>query len=164
MTKRSPVLFRNYFGQIKFQLYRIGVFRKSQSPRQANNVRVTGYSGNAESVAEDAVGRFTSHAGKGQKLVHRTGNLAAVLLVNSCTRLLNVDSFVVEKTRAANVFFYLFQICTCPVGGGFVFLEQVLRYYVDTGIRSLSRKNCRYQQFQRIDETKSDFRIRIRLY
>src|SRR4030042_1385827 len=108
MTKRGPALFRYYFGQIEFQLNRIVVFREPQPAGKTNHVRIAGDSGNAEGVAEDAVGRFTPHAGKRQKLIHRAGDFAAVLLDNSRARPLDIDGLVAEKTCAADARFDLF--------------------------------------------------------
>ena len=108
MTKRGPVPFRDYFGQIEFQLNRIAVFREPQPAGQTNHVRVAGDSGDAESVAEDAVGRFAPNAGKGEELLHRAGNFAAVLLGNPGARPFDIDGLIAKKTRAANVRFDMF--------------------------------------------------------
>ena len=108
MTKRSPVLFRDYFGQIELQLNRIAVFREPQPAGQANHVRIAGDSGDAEGVAEDAVGRFTPHTGKCQKILHRAWDFAVVLLDNHGARSLDIDGLIAEKTRAADTRFDLF--------------------------------------------------------
>ncbi len=71
-------------------------------------MRIAGDSGDSESVAEHAVGRFTPHAGKSQKLGHRAGDFAVVLLDNPRARCLDINGLIVEKTRAADTRFDLF--------------------------------------------------------
>ena len=107
MTKHCPVLLRNYFGQIEFQLYRVSVFGQSQSAAKANNVRIAGYSRYPERIAEDAVGGFPAHARKPQELFHRIGDFAAVLIDDFRAGAFDISGFIAKKARAFYVRFYL---------------------------------------------------------
>ena len=109
MTESRPVSLRDYVGQIEFQLYRIAVLGEPQSSREANDMRIAGDTGSAEGVAEDAIGRFSPHAGQGQQLFHRVGDLAAVVLGDSGACALDIKGFVAEESRGSDVRFDLFR-------------------------------------------------------
>jgi len=161
MAESRPVSLRDYVGQIEFQLYRIAVLGEPQSPRQTNDVRVAGDAGDAEGVAQDAIGRFPSHPGKGQQLLHRVGNGAVVVLDDSGARAFDIEGLVAIESRGSDVRFDLFQIGIGPVVGRGVLLEQLLCHHVDPFIRALRRENRGDQQFQRIHKTKGNRGFRI---
>ena len=137
MAEGRPAPFRDYVGQIEFQLYRVTVIGQSQPPGQANDVRIAGDTGYAEGVTQDAIGCLSPDAGQGQELFHRAGDRALVVLDNAGAGAFDIEGLIAVESRGANVRFDLLQIEFGPVGGGFVFFEQVRRDFVDLFVRTL---------------------------
>jgi len=137
MAEGRPPPFRDYVGQIEFQLYRVTVIGQSQPPGQANDVCIAGDAGDAEGVAQDAIGGLSPDAGQGQKLFHRVGDRAVVMLDNASACAFDIEGLIAVESRGSDVRFDLLQIEFGPVGGGFIFFEQVRRDFVDLFVRAL---------------------------
>ena len=65
MTKSYSLFFRHHRGKIEFDLVGVGIFRESESLREAHHVRVHADGLLAEGVAEQDIGGFSPDAGKG---------------------------------------------------------------------------------------------------
>ncbi len=115
-------------------------------------MRVTGDGGDSKSIAQYDICGLSAHARQGRELLPRARDLAAEVLGDLARGPLDADGFVVVEAAGADVLLDLFQIRVGPIGGGFVFLEQLRRDHVDPDIRALGRENRRDQQLQRVGE------------
>ena len=66
-------------------------------------MRVTSDSGDTEGVTENAVSCLSAHAGQCQKLLHRSGDFAVVLLDDFRAGSLDILGFVAKKAGALDI-------------------------------------------------------------
>ncbi len=126
-------------------------------------MRVTGDGRDSKGIAQHDIRGLSADARQGRELLHRARDLAAEVLDDLARGPLDADGFVVVEAAGADVLLDLFQIRVGPIGGGFIFPEQLRRDHVDPDIRALGRENRRDQQFQRVGEMQRDSGIGVGL-
>jgi len=131
MAKPYALFFWHEQHEIKFDLVWIGVIRESESLREAHDVGVDADGLLPESVAENDVGCFSSHAGEGKKVVQFVGDFALEALDDFAAAVVNRASLIPVKIDLADLLFQFRHRRAGIVFRRSVFFEKVGRHSVD---------------------------------
>ena len=103
MAEVARFLRREYLTQLLFHTQRVlAAIGETQSPRDADAVRVADVGGLAVNVTEDQIRRLASDAGQRRELLHRAGDLAAVLFEQNFRALDEILRLGVVKSAGAD--------------------------------------------------------------
>ena len=141
MAEVARFLRREYLTQLLFHTQRVlAAIGETQSPRDADAVRVADVGGLAVNVAEDEVRRLAPDAGQRRELLHRAGDLAAVLFEQNFRALDEILRLGVVKSAGAD---HLADLLIAGVCKGFerrIFLKERGRDHVHARVGALGRK------------------------
>ena len=148
--------------QVPLDLLRVVLPAQPQFLGEAADVGVHGDPrGHAEGVVEDDVRGLAGHAGEGEEILHRLGDLPAVGLLDPPGGADDVLRLVPEEAGGADLPFEDARIGPGVVGGGAVFPEEGGGDPVDHRVRGLGGEDGGDQKLQGVGVDEGHLRRRV---
>ena len=148
-----------------FHLFRIlHVMDKADAVGKADTVSIC-YNGRlAEYVTHDQVCAFSAHTGKLQKCVKVFRYLVVILFVENAHTGADIPGFAFSKAAGTYNGFDRFRLCSCQGCHIRVFCIEILNYYIDPGIGTLSCQTDTYKKLPGIIIIQCTVCIRLFLF
>ncbi len=164
VREQRPLLSRHDLHQILLDFHCVGLTREAQTKRHPRDVRVDHDPlVLPECVAEDDVRRLATDAREMRELVHRTRDLAAVLVHDRPSHAHETLRLVAEEPRALDAVLQVLRLRLGQRGRVGEAREQLRRHHVDAHVRALGGQNRRDEELVGIPVVERALRVRVRL-
>ena len=147
--------------QLHFNFERVLRIDKPEQVCDSDNMGIGDNRGLFIDIPHNQVCRFSADAGQRCQLFKRVGHLRIIFVNHHSAHRDNISRLCPEKSAGMNDSFNIGDIRAGEVLHCFVFLKQLRRHEIDSRIRALRRKACRYQKLKRIFRLKRTQRAGI---